>query len=149
MPSDTKLIEHEWDLRMAQASDSLHELQRLLLVRRQLYKSKEKYGHGQRHHTRSVALVKTVQDKLDQAVDRYRGTRVNLVTLAGYLTKVGWDKTIRPLLDEDLRAPDEDDSGLGEGQRTLTWIWRTGSVAGSISETREGKMIGILLCNFV
>ena len=42
-----KLIEHEWELQYAQASDTLHDLQRLLLVRQQLYKSKEQYGTGQ------------------------------------------------------------------------------------------------------
>lgn len=139
---DTKLIEYEWNLRMAQASDILHELQRLLLIRRQLYRSKEQYGHGQRHHTRSVNLIKNVQEKVDQTVEKYRATRENLVTLASYLTKAGWDDIIRPLNDEDIRAPDEEEAALGEGRRTFTWIWRTGSVSvgtGS-DETQEGKV---------
>ncbi|KAM6497177.1 hypothetical protein JOM56_007650, partial [Amanita muscaria] len=124
---DIKLIEHEWELRMAQASDTLHELQRLLLVRRQLYKLKEQYGTGQRHHTCSVGLIKNVQEKVNQAVERYRTTRVHLTSLANYLSKSGWEDTIRPLVDEDIRAPDEEDSP-SEGRRTFTWIWRTGSV---------------------
>ena len=139
MSCDTKLVECEWKLRVAQASDILHELQRLLLVRRQLYKSKEQYGTGQRHHTRSVGLIKNVQEKVDRAVERYRATRIYLTTLAKYLTKVGWEDTIRPLLDEDIRAPDEGDSS-SEGRRTFTWIWRTGSVSsGNDSAAQEGK----------
>ena len=47
MSCDTKLIEYEWELCMAQTSDILHELQQLLLVRWQLYKLKEQYGSGQ------------------------------------------------------------------------------------------------------
>ena len=135
---DTKLVEHEWKLRVAQASDILHELQRLLLVRRQLYKSKEQYGTGQRHHTRSVGLIKSIQEKVDWAVERYRATRGYLITLGKYLTKVGWEDNLRPLLDEDICAPDEEDSA-SEGCRSFTWIWRTGSVSGNDSVAQEGE----------
>ncbi|KAM6503686.1 hypothetical protein JOM56_000629 [Amanita muscaria] len=121
---DTRLIEIEWELRVAQASDILHELQRLLLIRRQ------------RHHTRSIASIKTVQEKVDRAVKRYRETRLNLVILANSLTKVGWDDTLQPLQDKDVRAPDEEDS-ISEGRRTFTWIWRTGSVGKNDSAAQE------------
>lgn len=137
---EVKLIEYEWDLRYAQASDSLHELQRLLLIRRQLYKSKEKYGSGQRHHTRSVTLIENVQTKLDRVVNKYRMTRLRLTCLANALAKVGWESRFRPLLDEDIRALEEDD-GISEGRRTFTWIWRTGSVGDSEGAVREGKAV--------
>ncbi|KAM6489208.1 hypothetical protein JOM56_015378 [Amanita muscaria] len=133
---NTQLIEDEWELRLAQASDILHELQRLLLIRRQLYRSKQQYGTGQRHHTRSIVLIKNVQEKLDRAVERYRETHVKLVILSNHLTKVGWDDTLQPLQDEDIRAPDEDDS-ISEGRRMLTWIWRTRSVGKSDSAAQE------------
>lgn len=135
---DSKLIEFEWKLRYAQASDALHELQRLLLVRRQLYKSKEQYGIGQRHHTRSVTLIKNVQTKIDRAVEKYRLTRIRLMSLGKVLGKVGWENNMRPLLDEDIRALEEDD-GVSEGRRTFTWIWRTGSVGDSEGSARESK----------
>ena len=95
---DKKLIDYEWKLRYAQAAEALHELQQSLLVRRQLYKSKEQYGTGQRHHTRSVTLIKTVQTKVDRAVDRYRLTRTRLTSLATVVTvkNRGWENTMRP-----------------------------------------------------
>lgn len=135
---DVKLSEYEWNLRYAQASDSLHELQRLLLMRRQLFKSKEKYGSGQRHHTRSVTLIGNVQTKVDRAVNKYRISRLRLTCLAKSLKKEGWENQFRPLLDEDVRALEEDDN-IGEGRRTFTWIWRTGSVGDSEGAVREGK----------
>ncbi|KAM6491179.1 hypothetical protein JOM56_013418 [Amanita muscaria] len=115
---DARLIEIEWELRVAQATDILHQLQRLLLIRRQLYRSKQQYGTGQRHHTRSISSIKVVQEKVDRAVERYRAT-------PNHLTK-----------DEDIRAPDEEDSA-SEGRRSFTWIWRTGSVGNSDSAARE------------
>ncbi|KIL56974.1 hypothetical protein M378DRAFT_88521, partial [Amanita muscaria Koide BX008] len=67
---------------------------------------------------------------------RYRTTRVHLMSLANYLHKAGWDDTIRPLLDGDIRAPDEEDSP-SEGRRTFTWIWKAGSVGRSDSIAQE------------
>lgn len=112
---DAGLIEDEWKLRVTQASDILHELQRLLLIWHQLYRSKQNYGTGQWHHTRSITLIKNIQEKVDRAVQRYRAMRVSLVILADHLTKVGWDDVLQPLVDEDIRAPDEEDS-ISEGR---------------------------------
>ena len=136
---DARLIKDEWKLRIACASDLLHELQCFLLIRRHLYRSKLQYGTGQRHHTRSVVLIKNVQEKVDRAVGRYRAMRRQLVILAGHLNQVGWDDKFQLLQDEDIRAPDEEDpSNVSEGRRTLTWIWRSGSVSRSDSAAQEG-----------
>jgi hypothetical protein len=76
--------------------------------------------------------------KNNRAVEKYRLTRIRLTSLAKVLKKVGWEKNMRPLLDEDVRALEEEDGG-SEGHRTFTWIWRTGSVGDSEGSARESK----------
>ena len=88
--------------------------------------------------TCSVGLIKSIQEKVDRAVKWYRATRGYLINLGKYLTKVGWEDNLRPLLDEDICAPDEEDSS-SEGRRSFTWIWRMGSVSGNDSVAQEGE----------
>ena len=78
-----------------------------------------------------------MQLKVDRAIDRYWMTHVCLVALAKALMKVGWEKTMRPLLDKDVCTLEED--SLSEGQRSFTWIWRTRSVGDSEGVAREGE----------
>ena len=61
-----------------------------------------------------------------------------LAILASHLNNIGWEDTLQPLQDEDIHAPDEEESNVGEGQCTLTWIWRTGAIGRSDSAAQEG-----------
>ena len=116
-----KLARIELRFRLAQAEDSLSELRRLLRLTMNLrnYKSKQ-IGPSQRAGTRARSLVNRFQAKVDQSAERYRVAYNALLTLD---PKGEWQKSLRQLKDEDVRAPGRRDEE-SEGYREVPWIWR-------------------------
>ncbi|KAJ8690409.1 hypothetical protein PTI98_011837 [Pleurotus ostreatus] len=120
------IADYEWRLRYGQASDSLGDLRRNLLVLSSMYQSKDRYSRGQYHNTRSVILVKNVHTRANAAASKYRKSRITLHALGTILGKSGWEQVLRPLLDADVRGlRDGEDTSQSEGCRTLSWIWAT------------------------
>ncbi|KAI0044491.1 hypothetical protein FA95DRAFT_1496986, partial [Auriscalpium vulgare] len=125
------LIEKATRLRQAQAEDALHDVRRHLRVRMGLihYKHVHVDGPGQKSNTRARDSLKRFNGKLRMHVSRYRASHAAL----GILDPEGsWVTHLRPLREEDIRAPkgDDEDTGqeirerLGEGHREIPWIWR-------------------------
>ncbi|KAG6877691.1 hypothetical protein C0992_009434 [Termitomyces sp. T32_za158] len=145
-PCDAKFLDYEWRLRFAQAHGVLHEMRRSIVLRSQMYKSKDTLVRGQRMHTRSLALLAKVQGRINTAANKYRRVREILVTLAQHLSKVGWDSTLQPLADEDLRGITAEEEGLSEGRRTMSWIWRTDSGIESLELGAKQEVLRIEWC---
>jgi hypothetical protein len=136
---DRRLQKYEWQLRHAQAHDLLHDLRRQLLLRTKLYRSKNRFARGQRHNTRSYTIIKSVNSKVDTAVARYRQTRTALVKLAVPLLETGWERTLRVLVDDDIRAINvADQEGTSEGRHVMSWIWTTEGVGDGDTGMQEG-----------
>lgn len=136
---DMKLSDFEWRLRYAQAHDALDDIQRLLVLRSRLYRSKERFSRGQYHNTRSVNILNCVNSNINYGVKKYRQTRVLLQQLSKLLLKVGWEHQLKVLQDEDVRQLEEGEgSSVSEGRRVLSWIWRAQGVGSTEEAMQEG-----------
>ena len=121
----------EAQLRFGEATDALVELRQSLCVKAHLVKYKHDQVRGQRPNTRARALVDRAQTRVEMIAESYRAAR------QAYLQLVGpgpWENTLRVLRPQDIRAMvDADDStgsgaSLGEGYRSLSWIWMSPDV---------------------
>lgn len=136
---DRKLLKYEWRLRYAQAHDNLHQMRRHLLLRTHMFRFKDRYGHGQQHHTRSLGAIKLLQAKIDVDVTRYRKNHAALDQLAATLRQVGWQEILRPLRDSDIRAlTAAEQEGTSEGRRSMSWIWRAEGAGEGDQAMQEG-----------
>lgn len=146
------LANTEARIRQGLACDNLHDLRRHLLTRTYLNKWRVKNVSGQRMSTRARTLQHSVDMKVIGAKTRYRRSRAALLTLRGHGS---WESVLKELNDDDIRGmnerllteqekaqrqhrmamgtqTDHDVLGgvpvtgtLGEGKRTLSWIWIT------------------------
>ncbi|CDO74326.1 hypothetical protein BN946_scf184348.g1 [Trametes cinnabarina] len=149
---DLNLSTIEEDLRSANAFEALEDLRRSLRMRASYNLDKIKNVTGQVPNTRAREKQATVDEAVRDAKQRYREARSALERLRG---PGEWEKMLRPLLDSDVIALNEralrreelaenerlrelgstvEDRGVpltgavqvGEGRRTLSWIWYTG-----------------------
>lgn len=106
------------------------------------YKSVHVNGTGLKPNTRINEIVGDIEDKLERHADRYRAARSALERL----DRGGvWSQKLLVLTKEDLRNPGDEEAAaekrrraamlwrdkegmraarLGEGQRSIPWIWR-------------------------
>lgn len=124
---DTTLRDFEWQLRVAQANDALHLLRQNLRLDSFLMKKKKDWDRGVKQNTRSQTVIKQNMAKVNEGALKYRVARAALVKLAPLLGKShGWAQALQPLADEDVRGLPV--QGLGEGKRTMSWIWTSPGV---------------------
>ena len=133
------LMELEWRLRYGQAFDALADLRGHLEVRSHLYKFKDRFARGQRANTRSQAIIKQADAKIDADAARYRAAYSALRALATPLCKSGWDEHLVPLHAGDIRHVTEGAEGETEGRRTMSWIWRAAASPPSDTPGGEGN----------
>lgn len=124
------LVSCEWKLRLAQAHDILDELRSHLLLRSQLYNTKDRHIRGQKQGTRSTAVISALEDKIKADASRYRKARAALLILGKALSKVGWDLMLRELNDGDVRGLSELYNNKTQGTVVTSWIWRVESAGG-------------------
>jgi hypothetical protein len=157
-------------VRHADASEALDDLRRYLRTQTYLNKWRVKNISGQHKLTRTRALQHRVDVKVHAAKTRYRHSCRALLILEGH---GHWEETLKELRDEDVRALNErtltehekeereyriatgkgtaDDlregvvvtGALGEGKRSLSWIWITVSGADDSPEMHEGPLYDI------
>ncbi|EIW79698.1 hypothetical protein CONPUDRAFT_74066 [Coniophora puteana RWD-64-598 SS2] len=146
--------EVECELRNAQCYTSLDRVRSLLQTRYHFTIHRSLNIRGQRATTRAVKLVQDYERKLQAERTKYEESYDALVSLKGPGL---WQQSLKPLLKKDLRAlqepegeegmskkrADEIQRGLGEGQRTVSWIWTTSDSTNweSGKESREGIQI--------
>lgn len=141
----------EWDLRHAQANDALNELRAALRLRSYLYRDKDRFQRGQRMQTRSRGVIQNCQDRVDGSALKYRVARDALVHLSRRLNNLGWEAALPVLKDTDVRGMTEaalrgEEESIGEGRRTLTWIWTTLGVGAQVGGD-EGLQDGTRDCS--
>lgn len=141
----------EADLRVGEAREALHALRRGLRTRTMTNRFRLRHCTGQRMLTRGQGILRQINLKIHKAKLRYRYARNALVRLRGHGM---WEKELKVLEDSDVRALNEraltveeaeqrkavhdyedvaEEGGvaafgvvaLGEGRRTLSWIWYT------------------------
>lgn len=144
------LAEVEARIRQALACDNLHDLRQHLLTRTFLNKWRVKNVSGQRTGTRARSLQHVIDMKVADAKTRYRRSRAALLALRG---KGSWETHLQELQDDDVRGLNERlmterekiqreqritsgnqvdhdalngvpvEGTLGDGKRSLSWIW--------------------------
>lgn len=136
IPWDKRLGEYEWQLRTAQARDALHALRQNLRLRDFLVKRKKDWARGVRENTRSQTIISQTQDKITACATKYRVARHALSELEQILGKETlWKGEFRLLTDGDIQGLPRE--GLGEGKRTLSWIWMASGVSDNAAESPQ------------
>ena len=160
-------------IRHADASEALDDLRRYLRTRTCLNKWRSKNISGQHQSTHARALQHRVDVKVQEAKIHYRHSRKALLTLDG---TGNWERVLQVLHDGDVRALNEreltqrekeqreyrtahghrtaDDSregvviegALGEGRRTLSWIWLTVATDENSAEMHDGTFSLPFIC---
>ncbi|KAH7905404.1 hypothetical protein BJ138DRAFT_1230024 [Hygrophoropsis aurantiaca] len=126
---DLKLREIEWELRFAQAQDALHEIRSHLRLTSYMLRVKDSQLRGQGPMTRARTQLQSVDNRKQASFLKYQAARAALVNLSTSIDKIGWDRTIRPLLKEDMRAMGDLLDDETEGTRAMPWIWRSAGVS--------------------
>ncbi|KAG6851998.1 hypothetical protein C0991_004317, partial [Blastosporella zonata] len=134
---DIKFVEYEFRVRYAQAHGVLHTIRRGVLLRSQMWKSKDKLIRGQHLHTRSHALIMNATSRITAAAQKYKEIRAALVILGAHLGKVGWDLELQAMTEEDTRGITANEDDLSEGRRSVSWIWKVDN--GVDAMDTEGK----------
>jgi hypothetical protein len=138
------LQEIEAKLRFAHAKEALDNLHRKLLI--QVYYSKYTRTHvrGQFGNTRLQSLLKQTASNIQAIAQRYQRIRAAYELLMG---KGEWEKELRPLADSDIRALNDKhiarESGtktLGEGHKTVSWIWYASTTEDKSDQVNDGKL---------
>ncbi|KAJ6452843.1 hypothetical protein C8R45DRAFT_1112863 [Mycena sanguinolenta] len=135
------VFEHEYRLRVGQASEALHEIRCLLLVRTHLYKSKDTHSRGVRANMRSGDKIAALNEQIKRAAATYRAAHGTLGFLGAEVGRNEWSWTLQPLKEEDVRGlpraqfhdPERKDKTkrrkskrakrAKEKERQLSWIW--------------------------
>ncbi len=131
-------------LREAQCYDALQDLRNKLYALAHLHKYKKANVRHQGPNTRARADISKQEERRDYAAATYRRARRAKLALSG---PGDWERTLRELRDDDIRHMTDDDPlhtakrrkkdtpGVGEGHRTMSWIWRGADASSSEGAT--------------
>lgn len=140
---DKRFLRYEFDIRLTLIDATLTEIRGMLLMRSQMYKSKDRFSRGQRQQTRSQALIGGVDRRIRCAKERYDSIRQSLVLLSGPLLESSWMSKFHELHSDDLKgltSLDDDDVIGGEGRKKLTWIWKVEGVGAKATDSTHAGM---------
>ncbi|KAJ7186240.1 hypothetical protein B0H12DRAFT_1032304, partial [Mycena haematopus] len=138
------LPEVEADLRVGEAREALHSLRQALRARTMTNRFRLRHCTGQRMLTRGQGVLRQISLKVHRAKLRYRYARNALKQLRG---PGPWEKELKVL-------DDADEGGvaaygvvaLGEGRRTLSWIWYTAKGEGEPTEEELVEALRVEWC---
>lgn len=142
-PVDQKLAGYEWDLRYAQALDALNEVRSHLRLRSHMYMYKDKNVRGQVGSTRAKKIIDAVESRKQASVLKYRHARSALWSLGHRLERCGWEATIRPLLESDVKPMGDMEQ---QGRGTISWIWLDSHADNSCTENERMQDCKCMLC---
>jgi hypothetical protein len=132
-PGFLKALEHEIQLRIAQADDALADIRHHLRIISGLWQFKKVNisGTGNQPNTRMRALFNRFNHRMRQSVLRYRAARSALVS--ANLKEQHWEDRLQNLKDSDVCGPGKDDFyfeepgkanyGASKGRHEISWIW--------------------------
>ncbi|KAG1719439.1 uncharacterized protein EDB91DRAFT_1240601 [Suillus paluster] len=118
VPCNKTLLETEWSLRFAQATDSLNECRSHIRLRRQLYQFKVQHLRGQGPNTRARKTMDYTTHHLD---------------------RTGWEHKLQPLKKAHLR-PIGDFGQQTQGTAIMSWIWLTHGISSDDSEGLQDSL---------
>ncbi|KAF8873377.1 hypothetical protein BD779DRAFT_1477029 [Infundibulicybe gibba] len=132
--------------RLQRRIDAWIEVQHLyipqVILRTHMYRSKNKHRNGQSYHTRSLTVIETVQQKIVMNTKRYRENHLALCALSGPLAQTEWENELKPLQDNDIRAPSMAElDDVREGRQTISWIWKVGQVESGSNDIMQQECI--------
>lgn len=130
-PVERRLVDIEYKLRSAQASEALVNLRRHLQRRVTVYDARKRWVRGQGANTRALNLLESVEERITTSKEEYRRSRRALLNLGGMLGIKGLERSFPPLLDGDVKAlsrPQLESASAGQTTAVLSWIWRHSSV---------------------
>ncbi|KAJ7033004.1 hypothetical protein C8F04DRAFT_958270 [Mycena alexandri] len=126
---DEELYEYEFRLREAQAHEALDDIRNQLLLRTHLYKYKDRFSRGVKANSRSQTKIEAVEERTRRSTERYRAAWRALKGLGRHMGRKEWEKTLRPLLTEDVRGmPQRAKQAGAEAKAKMSWIWRSPGV---------------------
>lgn len=144
-----KLRVAELALRLPQALDALADLRQALCVHAHLSIYRMQQVRGQSANTRSQGYISRAEVRKKFAADRYGRARLAVLSLKRCAT----DEVLRDLQESDIVplqsdldsvagvAPRPRESRLGEGYRSVSWIWlQSGRDGGQQGESAEGSI---------
>jgi hypothetical protein len=133
VPCNKTLLETEWSLRFAQATDALTECRSHIRLRRQLYQFKVQHLRGQGPNTRARKSMDAVEERLMLSHAKYARAHEALLSLARHLDRTGWEHKLQPLKKTHLR-PIGDFGQQTQGTAIMSWIWLTHGISSDDSE---------------
>lgn len=131
-PIERRLVDIEYKLRSAQASEALVNLRRQLQRRVTVWDLKRRWVRGQGANTRALNLIGSIEERISVAKEEYRRARRALLVVGGLLGIRNLEKSFLPLLDGDVKSlsrPELNKVSAGQTTQVLSWIWRHSSVS--------------------
>ncbi|KAG1721611.1 hypothetical protein EDB19DRAFT_1646367 [Suillus lakei] len=133
-PVDHKLAGHKWELCYAQALNALNEVCGHLRLRSHMYMYKDKNVCGQVGSTCAKRIIDAVESRKQASVLKYKRARNALLCLGCRLEKCGWEATIHPLLDSDVKPLGNMEQ---QGRGAISWIWLESHADNSCTENEH------------
>ncbi|KAK0478031.1 hypothetical protein EDD18DRAFT_1322729 [Armillaria luteobubalina] len=127
LPSST-LTRAESRLRIAQGQ---------LLSLSKAYKDGDTNVLTQKERLKCHKTTRDLNARITQAKQYYRDVRKRLTILSTELGEWSWQAQLRILEDSDVRRIADDEVGISEGNRMMSWIWYSshlGDVPGGVEE---------------
>ncbi|KAG1764616.1 hypothetical protein EDD22DRAFT_951547 [Suillus occidentalis] len=118
MPCNKTLLETEWSLHFAQATDALTEC---------------------RPNTRAHKSMDAVEERLMLSHAKYARAHKALLSLARHLDHTGWEHKLQPLKKTHLR-PIGDFGQQTQGTAIMSWIWLTHGISSDDSEGLQDSL---------
>ena len=159
------LVDIEINLREAQCHDILDKIRNVQRGRLAFIGFRNRNVRGQNPNTRAKDTLDHLEDKTKSLAVKYRNSQKALLELLG---PGDWEKSLRILRNGDLTTPDGmeiriddpndpvgpdgrerskkqrtiDKLGLGQGKKTVSWIWTSAEAIGdgSDAELHEGEL---------
>ncbi|KAG1857820.1 hypothetical protein F4604DRAFT_1882980 [Suillus subluteus] len=135
LPCNQQLRECEWELRYAQAHDTLNDVRQHIRLFTHLNTFRTANVRGQRASTRARTALDLAVEKKRASKAKYNAARDALTALAPLLGKFGWTDIMHPLGWTDMRPMGDFIQGQSEGTRDIPWIWKT---PGVLQDNNEG-----------
>ncbi|KAG2119820.1 uncharacterized protein F5147DRAFT_742104 [Suillus discolor] len=121
-PCNPRLQNNKWELRYAQAHDTLEEICQCLRIHCSLLTFKREWIRGQGPNTQAQNALAQVHGRRTACMKRYRSAWVALKALATVVKKKDWRGHWQELADDDVK-PLINLFATGEGRRQVSWIW--------------------------
>ncbi|KAK0234112.1 hypothetical protein IW262DRAFT_1245955, partial [Armillaria fumosa] len=117
------IVHAESRLQIAQGYDLLHTIHSQLLSLSKAYKDGDTNVLTQKERLKSHKTTWDLNARITQAKQYYHDVRKQLTILSMELGEWGWQAQLHVLEDSDVHRIANDEVGISEGNRSMSWIW--------------------------